>query len=382
MSDALPIMSGPSLSQETGSLANAQGKSAGRGEGEQFPALFQSIMQDGSATTPVDGMLMPPVVAPVDVSFLNPDGESLLPDATGQDGSASATTMTALPLFAAETGNALPQFAWSGYFAVADDDGAAALAMQGDQDIAVSSKPVLARDLPNAILRAQEQVANAQLQQAAIPMSEETDFNAMMNKEGLPALHMERQLMLDNMPTQGQASATTVTQPHTAMVNDLSGLVASAARGGDNTTQQINLPVQHPQWAQQVGDRVQWQIGQNLQQAEIRLNPPELGALEVRIQLHGDQASVSFSSPHAVVRDALDAAMPRLREMLHENGLTLGDVNVSGQALAQHQSQDPGNQQGQRGQMASPVQADESPTQRLTSSIQRLNSNGMLDVYA
>ena len=167
------------------------------------------------------------------------------------------------------------------------------------------------------------------------------------------------------------------------MVNDLSALVGTnAARGGDNTLQQISVPVQQPQWSHQLGDRVQWMIGQNLHQADIQLSPPELGALKVHIQMHGDQASVTFSSPHAQVRDALDAATPRLREMMHEAGLTLGDVNVSGQALAQHQSRDPNPQQGQRGHVSGRGATDEPQAIIATSPIQRLSANGMLDVYA
>jgi len=245
----------------------------------------------------------------------------------------------------------------------------------------MSSKPVFARDLPNAILKAQEQAVNAQLQQAATPLNEGTDFTTALNKEGLPALHLERQFMLDNAPTQQQANPTATT--HTAMINDISGLATSSTRGVDTNTQQINLPVQHPQWAQQVGDRVQWLVGQNMQQAEIRLNPPELGALEVRIQLHGDQANVNFSSPHAVVRDALDAAMPRLREMLQAHGLTLGDVNVSGQALAQHQSRDSGtNGSGQQGQSRPGLHGNDVAGIESVPSVQRMTANGLVDVYA
>ena len=82
------------------------------------------------------------------------------------------------------------------------------------------------------------------------------------------------------------------------------------------------------------------------------------------------------------MRDALDAATPRLREMMHEAGLTLGDVNVSGQALAQHQSRDPNPQHGQGGHVSGRGATDEPQAIISTSPIQRLSANGMLDVYA
>ena len=100
----------------------------------------------------------------------------------------------------------------------------------------------------------------------------------------------------------------------------------------------LTIPPDNPAWPNFVGDRVQWMVGQDIQQAHIKLNPPELGALEISVHVgHDKQTTVSFSSPHAQVRDALEAAAPRLREMFGNNGLSLGDVNVSHQSMSQQQ---------------------------------------------
>ncbi|UTW10030.1 flagellar hook-length control protein FliK [Marinobacterium rhizophilum] len=82
-------------------------------------------------------------------------------------------------------------------------------------------------------------------------------------------------------------------------------------------------------WGQAISDRVLLMTAGNLQVAEIRLDPPELGTLHVRLQLNQDQASLSFTSPHAQVRDALEQQMPRLREMLAEQGLNLENSSVA-----------------------------------------------------
>lgn len=105
---------------------------------------------------------------------------------------------------------------------------------------------------------------------------------------------------------------------------------------------QISLPLQDPNWAQAAGQRVLWMVKNETQSAELRINPPDLGPVELRVTLNGnDQASVSFASPHAGVREALEAAFPRLRDMLGANGLVLADVNVSAQTFAeQRQSPD------------------------------------------
>jgi len=62
--------------------------------------------------------------------------------------------------------------------------------------------------------------------------------------------------------------------------------------------------------------------------AHIRLDPPDLGVIEVRVSVNGDQASIAFTSPHTTVRDSVEAAIPRLRDMLGEGGLQLADVSV------------------------------------------------------
>jgi len=113
------------------------------------------------------------------------------------------------------------------------------------------------------------------------------------------------------------------------------------SQGGDKfaaetPTQAISVPLRHPQWGDELGHRISWMIRQDVQAASIKLNPPHLGPLEVKVSLVNDQVNVSFSSHHAPVRDALDSSMPRLREMLGENGLQLGDSNVTQHSFSQH----------------------------------------------
>ena len=93
-------------------------------------------------------------------------------------------------------------------------------------------------------------------------------------------------------------------------------------------------------WDQALGDKLVWMAGQKQQVAELHLNPPELGPLKITLTLNHDQASAQFVSEHAAVRDALETAMPRLREMLADSGITLGNTSVSTDAFrepAQHE---------------------------------------------
>lgn len=94
------------------------------------------------------------------------------------------------------------------------------------------------------------------------------------------------------------------------------------------------LALQKPEWTQAAVDRVMWMSSQNLQSAEIRLDPAELGHMEVRIDMLKDQAQVTFMSAQSGVRDAVEAQLPRLRELFSQQGLNLSDVNVSDQSAS------------------------------------------------
>ncbi|QEY62090.1 flagellar hook-length control protein FliK [Metapseudomonas lalkuanensis] len=95
--------------------------------------------------------------------------------------------------------------------------------------------------------------------------------------------------------------------------------------------QPVNM--QQGGWSEAVVDRVMWLSSQNLKSAEIQLDPQELGRLEVRVHMTQDQTQVTFASPNANVRDALEGQMHRLRDMFAQQGMNQLDVNVSDQSL-------------------------------------------------
>lgn len=108
----------------------------------------------------------------------------------------------------------------------------------------------------------------------------------------------------------------------------------------------VEVPVGHAGWDTAFSQRVVWVASNNQQIAQLHLNPPNLGPVEIRITLNSDQANATFTSPHAAVREAIEAALPRLRDMLADNGLSLGNVNVSSQSFQQQQQQQANGQGG------------------------------------
>jgi flagellar hook-length control protein FliK len=94
------------------------------------------------------------------------------------------------------------------------------------------------------------------------------------------------------------------------------------------------------EWGGAVGEKVVWMVNQSHQVAELHLNPPNLGPLEVRLTISNDQASALFVSHHSAVREAIETALPRLREMLADNGIMLGNVTVGSESFSQQQTFD------------------------------------------
>src|SRR5690606_3684503 len=91
----------------------------------------------------------------------------------------------------------------------------------------------------------------------------------------------------------------------------------------------IDVAPGQPGWNEALGDRVAWMAGNRIQNAELRLNPAELGPLRVQISMDDGNASVTFTAQHPLTRDAIEQALPRLREMLADQGLSLQNASVS-----------------------------------------------------
>ncbi len=92
---------------------------------------------------------------------------------------------------------------------------------------------------------------------------------------------------------------------------------------------QLGMNTAHPHWGNAVGEKIMWMANQQLSSADIRLDPPELGSLQVKVTIQQDQASITFITPHPQVRELLDQQVTRLREMFAEQGLNLGQVDIA-----------------------------------------------------
>ena len=89
-------------------------------------------------------------------------------------------------------------------------------------------------------------------------------------------------------------------------------------------------------WGQALGDKIVWMAAGAQQTASLTLNPPNLGPLQIVLNLTNDQATASFFTAQPEVRQALEAAFPKLRDMMSEVGIQLGQATVSAETPRQN----------------------------------------------
>ncbi|HGM6068140.1 TPA: flagellar hook-length control protein FliK [Stenotrophomonas maltophilia] len=164
--------------------------------------------------------------------------------------------------------------------------------------------------------------------------------------------------------------------PANAAVQDLKAALAAgnAIFNGEPTPKPV---LGDDGFDQAIGARLGWLADQKIGHAHIRLSPDDMGPVDVRLQLNGDKVHASFSSPHVDVRQALENSLPRLRELLGEQGFQLAHADVGHQAPGGD-----GNASGPSGGGGLAGDGEPTPGDGSVSSAQLIRQRGLLDAYA
>ncbi len=214
-------------------------------------------------------------------------------------------------------------------FAEAEAEGETSMAGTRTLDIqsAAQKSPLADALMPDAAPEQTEELSASLLVGEAL--AEETDEVALDESFGE---------LLDKLDAPKE-SRTNAADMDANRLNPLTQAIAqqTQTQQAQRLTMVPGQPVQMQQsgWSEAVVDKVMWLSSQNLKSAEIQLDPAELGRMEIRIDMNKDQTQVTFLSPHAGVRDALEGQMHRLRDMFTQQGMTM-DVNVSDQSKGWH----------------------------------------------
>jgi flagellar hook-length control protein FliK len=188
----------------------------------------------------------------------------------------------------------------------------------------------------------------------------------------------------DTLPEKAANIAAELSEKHNETTPFISGM--SAVLPQRNVTSDprtaISTPLHAETWPQQFSEKIVWLAKNDQQSAQINISPPQLGPVQITLNLNGDQATAVFSSPHADVRQAIENSMPQLREMLASAGINLGDANV-GANLAQQNQNNPfmmANKNQSKHENAILPANDNAPSASIGQALQK--GRGLVDLFA
>ncbi|MBS0356120.1 MAG: flagellar hook-length control protein FliK [Proteobacteria bacterium] len=173
----------------------------------------------------------------------------------------------------------------------------------------------------------------------------------------------------ENTPTNNFAGI------HAAALANLRG--ESAAPATSPVPLHVATPAGSPGWPEEVGSRVSWMVGHEESHAQLTLTPPQLGKIEVSITVSGDQTSAQFVAATPAARELIEQSLPRLRELLEQSGINLGqtDVGTSGQSNNSGDGRRGHAWGGQRG-------TDDGSMSRVTAPQWIRRGDGLVDTFA
>lgn len=155
------------------------------------------------------------------------------------------------------------------------------------------------------------------------------------------------------------APSTAVEKPVSKMALDMAQLHRQIAGQTKIEAPAMSKPMAHPEWDQELGERIVWMNNRAMPFAELKLNPQHLGPISIRIDMNQDQTTIAFSAQQAAVKEAIEAAIPKLREMMGAQQLNVAEISVTQASLGEQaklpgfgqaaQQQNEGGQKNSRG---------------------------------
>lgn len=165
------------------------------------------------------------------------------------------------------------------------------------------------------------------------------------------------------------------------------GTNASSATGrAEPPSVPLSQPLHSPDFAPELSASVSLLLKDGIHEAQLQLNPTEMGPVSINIQLDGQQAQVNFHAQHAATREVLERSLPDLAAALQAQGLTLSGGGV----FAQQQSSGSQNQRdgsadgssGGNGRRGAQGHEDDGGIAATGRAERRTPARGLVDLYA
>ena len=227
------------------------------------------------------------------------------------------------------------------------------------------------------------------------PLEARPNASAPSPAAGQPILDTPQRVSLGDSPVRtGEAPLPASSEPlgdsrPEGRPEGLAGLSANSTASGAPGTASVpqgNLPapLASPAWPGQLGQQLVM-LGQRggEHRVELHLNPAELGPLTISLKVGEQGAQAQFLSAHASVRQAVEQAIPQLREALAEQGISLSDTSVG-----EHRQQQQGEQEQRGMAFTQPASGEAGGVEEMdaidaaTGLGQASFSDGRVDLYA
>ncbi|WP_208443574.1 flagellar hook-length control protein FliK [Pantoea agglomerans] len=191
----------------------------------------------------------------------------------------------------------------------------------------------------------------------------------------------------DQAAIKASASDNAVNATPIATASSLPAPVTASATTSTPSTPMLNSQLGSDEWQQALSQQIVMFSRNGQQNAELRLHPEDLGAIQISLKLDNDQAQINLVSSHSHVRAALEAAIPQLRNALAESGINLGESQVSSDSSAQgqqFQQQQEARRDGQHGRFSLTQDSDTDITPiAVPAALQaRVSGNSAVDTFA
>lgn len=307
-------------------------------------APTNSPAQPAPAGNAIAPMPLPPPIAQLASAAKTGGAGGMNVDAV-QAGASGTTTGTASSAAGSENGSATNTSASAGANSGVNDAGASAAngASTGSDGGAAFQAAVDSVQMSASILQGGEHTASSAIGAAAAPAA-------------------QTQNTPDIASIRGALDATAVATP----TNTSTTTGHSLAN---------NAPVGSSGFAKELGQQVTWLSGQEVKQAQIRLNPESLGPLDVKVNVEHGRVDVAFMTQHPAATAAVQQGLDHLSQMLSGQGLSLGQATVGQQS---QQQQFEGQSQASNGK-ASTNTSDADDT--VAATVQRV-AIGLVDAFA
>lgn len=189
----------------------------------------------------------------------------------------------------------------------------------------------------------------------------------------------------DQAAIKASASDNAISATPIATASSLPAQVTASATTSTPSTPMLNSQLGSDEWQQALSQQIVMFSRNGQQNAELRLHPEDLGAIQISLKLDNDQAQINLVSSHSHVRAALEAAIPQLRNALAESGINLGESQVSSDSSAQgqqFQQQQEARRDGQHGRFSLTQDTDITPIAVPAALQARVSGNSAVDTFA